>query len=182
MKFLWVCELWFHFFLSLSLHSFSSADLPPWFIELENIWYRLGLCRFCVSLKCVNSALSHGCLKRQKKCVRKRILNELKSGEFRKKISQTCELLAMMKKKIPYLHERRVFEFFNKMISMNFLWSSGFLTNSFMMKLHKILNLFLFLLNGVWMLKLGILALSISSFLYFACDFLSRARRGMRVY
>lgn len=34
--------------------------------------------------------------------------------------------------------------FFNKMIPMNFLCSSGFLTNSFMMKVHKILNLFLF--------------------------------------
>lgn len=42
-------------------------------------------------------------------------------------------------KKNPYLHG----EFFNKMISMNFSCSSGFLTNSFMMKLHKILNLFL---------------------------------------
>lgn len=34
--------------------------------------------------------------------------------------------------------------FFNKMIPMNILCSSGFLTNSFMMKVHKILNLFLF--------------------------------------
>lgn len=49
-----------------------------------------------------------------------------------------CELL--VGKKNPYLHG----EFFNKMISMNFSCSSGFLTNSFMMKLHKILNLLLF--------------------------------------
>lgn len=45
----------------------------------------------------------------------------------------------------PYLHGN----FFNKMIPMNFLCSSGFLTNSFMMKLHKILNLPLLPLAGV---------------------------------
>lgn len=103
-----------------------------WFVELENSWLTFfgGDKRFdawrlieVLSLHDLrNSSLRHD----------ETWANAASSCEIRKKFGRLTSNHVYMR------------VFFNKMIPMNILCSSGFLTNSFMMKVHKILNLFLF--------------------------------------